>query len=81
LSDALAETVIVPDTVAPDGGEVIETVGDVDPTVAGLLLELMSPAQPEWRMASGTTSSQTNWAIVLASGVTNLPENMIEPST
>jgi len=50
-------TVIVPETVAPEAGEVIETVGGVDPTLAGLLVELMSPAQPALSMANGTTSS------------------------
>jgi hypothetical protein len=59
LSDALAETVIVPETVAPEAGEVIETVRGVAPPADGLLVELMSPAQPVLSMANGTTSSHS----------------------
>ena len=74
-------TVMVPETVAAGAGEVIETVGGVVFTAAGLLLELMSPAQAAVSMANGRTSSHSLWAIVLASCVTNLFANMIEPST
>jgi len=44
-------TVIVPETVAAGAGEVIETVGGVVSPVAGLLVELMSPAQAAVSMA------------------------------
>ena len=74
-------TVMVPETVAAGAGEVIETVGGVVSPVAGLLVELMSPAQAALSMANGRTSSHSLWAIVLASCVTNFFTNMIEPST
>jgi hypothetical protein len=71
---------MVPETVAAGVGEVIETVGGVVSTVAGLLVEPMSPAQAVVSMAKGRTSSHSLWAIVPASCVTNLLANMIEPS-
>jgi hypothetical protein len=41
LSDAVAESVIVPETVAPETGEVIETVGGV---VSDVLFTVMDTA-------------------------------------
>ena|ERR1700680_658085 len=49
LSAAVAFTVIVPETVAPELGDVIDTLRGVVP---GRLVELMSPAQPEFIRAS-----------------------------
>jgi hypothetical protein len=54
LSDAVAAMVIVPETVAPEDGEVIETVSGV--VFDGWLLEeLTNPLHPEL-MTAKTTS-------------------------
>jgi|HubBroStandDraft_3_1064219.scaffolds.fasta_scaffold1812390_1 hypothetical protein len=54
LSAAVAFTVIVPETVAPELGDIIDRLRGV---LTGWLLELTSPAQPEFIKA---TNKMTN---------------------
>jgi hypothetical protein len=69
LSEAVAVTAMVPETLAPEAGEAIETVGGVVSPVAGLLGEPMSPAQAALSMANGRTSSHSLRVIVFVSRV------------
>jgi hypothetical protein len=75
LLDALAARVIAPETVAPEVGDVIETAGstDPDPPVAGLLMELVTPAQAALRMANGRTRSHSLRVIVSVNRFGTLP--------
>jgi hypothetical protein len=79
LSEAVAVTVMAPETVALEAGEVMETVGGVVSAIGGLV-ELVSPAQAALSMANGRTSSHSLWVIVRAKWVTTSFENMIEAS-
>jgi hypothetical protein len=72
LLDALAARVIAPETVAPEVGDVIETAGSTDP-VAGLLMELVTPAQAALRMANGRTRSHSLRVIVSVNRFGTLP--------
>jgi hypothetical protein len=73
LLDALAARVIVPERVIPAPGDVIETTGSTDPPVAGLLTELVSPAQAALRMANGRTRSHSLRVIVSVNRFGTLP--------
>ena len=63
LSDAVAVTVIVPETVAPELGELIDTVGGVVPAGWVLELELTNPLHPECIRAKNTTSKHPSRVI------------------
>ena len=72
LSAAVAFTVIVPETVAPELGDVIDRLRGVLP---GRLVELMSPAQPEFIRASNKmTSSHPPRLIPHVKCVSHLPK-------
>ena len=76
LLDALAARVIVPERVIPEPGDVIETAGSTDPPdppVAGLLMELVTPAQAALRMANGRTRSHSLRVIVSVNRFGTLP--------
>jgi hypothetical protein len=76
LSDAVAVTVMVPETLAPATGELIETVGGVV-SDAGWLLELTSPEHPEFIRAKTTTSNHPARVITRADPANHLRISII----
>jgi hypothetical protein len=75
LADAVALTVIVPETVAPELGEVIATLTVV---LSALPLGLVSPAQPEFVRASNKmTGSQPPQPIPHVHRVSLLPKFIV----
>src|SRR5580693_4589338 len=85
LSAAVAFIVIVPETVAPEPGDVIDTLRGV---FRGWLLELTSPAQPEFIMASKKMTSShpprliphVNRASPLSKFMVGFPQYFFGPS-
>jgi hypothetical protein len=78
LSAAVAVIVIVPETVAPEAGEVIETVGGVvSGWVLDWLLELTVPEHPEWIRAKPAISNQPARVIPFVARLNNLARIMI----
>ena len=78
LSAAVAVIVMVPETVALEAGEVIETVGGVvSGWVTDWLLEPTDPEHPEWIRAKAAISNQPARMIPFVSRLNNLAGIMI----
>jgi hypothetical protein len=77
LSDAVAATVIVPETVAPEAGALIETTGGVVFDCWLLELELTNPLHPEFIRAKTATSKYPT-RVITCVPVTHLRISIIE---
>ena len=77
LSDAVAVTVIVPETVAPETGELIATVGGAVADGWLLELELITPLHPELIRAKTTTNKHPARLITWVDPANHLRKSII----